>query len=177
MIPMDEHTIREYLQHKPDCESRLCKQLCCGTASWVRHDKGSEYYTHDFDPLACTCGLDDLLGLLSAHHETAPRCGECDQEIPDEGDIRCVDCAVPKSVLSAPPARAHRCSGCGHMWDGPLTGAELCGDCWRKAQSAVHAAPPAEPQRENCYQCDGDGFVGSQNCPRCGGCGKERTSR
>ncbi len=33
----------------------------------------------------------------------------------------------------------HRCSGCGHRWDGELSGAELCGDCWRRAQSVLHA--------------------------------------
>jgi hypothetical protein len=31
------------------------------------------------------------------------------------------------------------CSGCGHRWDRPLHGAELCGDCWRKAQDLVAA--------------------------------------
>ena len=38
----------------------------------------------------------------------------------------------------------HRCSGCGYRWDGPLTGAELCGDCWRKGQTAILTSPPAE---------------------------------
>jgi hypothetical protein len=31
------------------------------------------------------------------------------------------------------------CSSCGHRWDRPLHGAELCGDCWRKAQDLVAA--------------------------------------
>ena len=31
----------------------------------------------------------------------------------------------------------HRCSGCGHRWDGSLTGAELCGDCWRRVQAVA----------------------------------------
>jgi len=39
-----------------------------------------------------------------------------------------------------------RCSGCGLRWEGQLKGAELCGDCWRKAQSAVHGRP--EPSTE-----------------------------
>ena len=38
-----------------------------------------------------------------------------------------------------PPSEAlHRCSGCGHRWDGELKGAELCGDCWRRAQPILH---------------------------------------
>jgi len=32
----------------------------------------------------------------------------------------------------------HRCSGCDLRWVGDSVGAELCGDCWRKAQSVVH---------------------------------------
>lgn len=34
--------------------------------------------------------------------------------------------------------RRHRCSGCGLRWEGELPGAELCGDCWRKAQPVLH---------------------------------------
>jgi DnaJ-class molecular chaperone len=33
-------------------------------------------------------------------------------------------------------------------------------------------------RREDCYQCDGDGYSSDPlggNCPRCGGSGKERT--
>lgn len=43
---------------------------------------------------------------------------------------------------------AHRCSGCGHRWDGPLNGAELCGDCWRKAQPVVQSASGAANPQE-----------------------------
>jgi hypothetical protein len=46
----------------------------------------------------------------------------------------------------APTQEPHRCSGCGHRWDGPLKGTELCGDCWRKGQSAIFA-PPATTLR------------------------------
>ena len=49
------------------------------------------------------------------------------------------------------PASPHRCSGCGLRWNGTLHGAELCGDCWRKAQPVVHAAvadPPVSPPEE-----------------------------
>ncbi len=34
-------------------------------------------------------------------------------------------------------AEEHCCSGCGLRWDGPLSGAELCGDCWRKGQAVI----------------------------------------
>lgn len=55
-------------------------------------------------------------------------------------------------LSSLPPVRAegetHRCSGCGHRWQGLVvesgrtaTGAELCGDCWRKAQPVLHGPP------------------------------------
>lgn len=39
-----------------------------------------------------------------------------------------------------PKQEKHRCSGCGHRWEGELKGAELCGDCWRQAQPVVHGA-------------------------------------
>lgn len=60
-------------------------------------------------------------------------------------------------ALQAAPARAaeqekHRCSGCGHRWDGELNGAELCGDCWRKVQPILHAAHQETPMT-------GDGFL------------------
>lgn len=50
------------------------------------------------------------------------------------------------SYTTGPPpdlreTRRHRCSGCGHRWDGELCGAELCGDCWRKVQPTAHGAP------------------------------------
>lgn len=60
--------------------------------------------------------------------------------------------AVLALVLDAAPAPAgvfqaasghHRCAGCGLRWD-DLPGAELCGDCWRKAQTgAVSPGGPA----------------------------------
>jgi hypothetical protein len=39
----------------------------------------------------------------------------------------------------------HRCSGCGYRWEGPLKGAELCGDCWRKGQDAIFDGGPPGP--------------------------------
>lgn len=55
----------------------------------------------------------------------------------------------------------HLCAGCHHRWDGELRGAELCGDCWRKAQGAIFATPPARLEeaalrtlaREHCRHC------------------------
>jgi hypothetical protein len=42
----------------------------------------------------------------------------------------------------------HRCAGCDLRWE-DLPGAELCGDCWRKAQPVVHGAARAiAPQDE-----------------------------
>lgn len=49
------------------------------------------------------------------------------------------------ALTSASPASTHRCSGCGHRWDGPLTGAELCGDCWRKGQAVIFASHRTTP--------------------------------
>lgn len=45
----------------------------------------------------------------------------------------------------ASPEALHRCSGCGHRWDGPLTGAELCGDCWRRWQGLITSTPADGP--------------------------------
>lgn len=39
-------------------------------------------------------------------------------------------------LRAAEAEQRHRCSGCGHRWEGPLKGAELCGDCWRTKQHA-----------------------------------------
>lgn len=100
--------------------------------------------------------------------------------------------------LSAAPvleaeADTHRCSGCGHRWSGLAVksgrtthGAELCGDCWRKAQPVVHAAPVQEtaaPQWREvaCFECSGsggdvishaDGTESHEDCRRCGGFGR-----
>jgi hypothetical protein len=48
----------------------------------------------------------------------------------------------------------HRCAGCGHRWDGPLTGAELCGDCWRTLQTlcAKDDAVVAEANDEQAWE-------------------------
>ena len=47
---------------------------------------------------------------------------------------------VVRSPDGAAEKDTHRCSGCGHRWEGPLRGAELCGDCWRTGQSAIFGA-------------------------------------
>jgi hypothetical protein len=56
----------------------------------------------------------------------------------------------------APPER-HRCSGCGHRWEGLLPGAELCGECWRRAQAVilgppVHRVTPPALRGEGIHQ-------------------------
>lgn len=65
-------------------------------------------------------------------------------------DAKCWRCRAEQAEakLAAQPlaeaVRVHRCSGCGHTWEdrpasrGEWTGAELCGDCWRKAQPVLH---------------------------------------
>jgi hypothetical protein len=61
--------------------------------------------------------------------------------------------ALREAVLAVLlPGVAHRCSGCGHRWNGDLKGAELCGDCWRKVQPAAHGEPPA-PAPSTCQEC------------------------
>lgn len=61
----------------------------------------------------------------------------------------CWHCRVLALLRAAPPApeaaapETHRCCACGHRWEGPLKGAELCGDCWRAAWARKRpAAPP-----------------------------------
>lgn len=52
-----------------------------------------------------------------------------------------------------PEASDHRCSGCDHRWRGgpaapnEWTGAELCGDCWRRVQTLLHRPEASEQQR------------------------------
>lgn len=60
-----------------------------------------------------------------------------------------------QSDARQPGVDVHRCSGCGHRWEGALKGAELCGDCWRKSQPVLHrnaadAAQPYDP-KTNTY--------------------------
>ena len=74
---------------------------------------------------------------------------DCKQALIALLDLEVALLAADAGVL---PAQApHRCSGCGHRWEVPtgfiLNGAELCGDCWRKAQSVLHLPSPAEPQQ------------------------------
>ena len=61
-------------------------------------------------------------------------------------------------------AEAHRCSGCNLRWEGPLHGAELCGDCWRTAQPVLlsEAAPPATEKKYRKVPDDAPSWV-----PRC----------
>lgn len=57
------------------------------------------------------------------------------------------------SQPSSPEARDHRCSGCDHRWRGgpaapnEWTGAELCGDCWRRVQPILHRPEASDQQR------------------------------
>lgn len=44
------------------------------------------------------------------------------------------------ALLAERQAEGHMCSGCHHRWEGP-SGAELCGDCWRKGQSVIFGEP------------------------------------
>jgi hypothetical protein len=111
--------------------------------------------------------------------------------------ILCEPCFTKASQLPPSPAgegaqETHRCSGCGHHWDGPIKGAELCGDCWRRAQPVLHSAalPPeqvalVEPESVAHWLCPRgvggeapvmrivqrrDDVAGSQRryvCPRC----------
>ncbi len=52
--------------------------------------------------------------------------------------------------------KAHWCSGCGHRWTEQLTVAELCGDCWRKAQPILHKAAPSTTERAEPLNHDGE---------------------
>lgn len=47
--------------------------------------------------------------------------------------------AAAPALARSPETETHRCSGCGLRWMGTQSGAELCGDCWRRGQSAIHA--------------------------------------
>jgi len=71
-------SLRDYVQHKPGCSSRWCQRPNCGGPFWVRHDKQTEYYTHEFEPKPCTCGLDALLAESSpAQTDSSATAGEC----------------------------------------------------------------------------------------------------
>lgn len=65
------------------------------------------------------------------------------------GMQRCADEleAALSACADAQEPEHHRCVGCGHRWHGPLKGAELCGDCWRKAQPVLHAAPASKQEK------------------------------
>jgi hypothetical protein len=81
------------------------------------------------------------------------------------------------ALLAGQGAAPHRCSGCGHQWDGPLKGAELCGDCWRIAQPSVHdpvlpasrEIPPTPRCCTRCGQwfCDRPAVEDPAICARC----------
>jgi hypothetical protein len=75
------------------------------------------------------------------------------RERPQDGVLGFVDRAVvtdfQRRVETA--QEGHRCSGCGHRWeDDPqrLRGVELCGDCWRKGQSAIFSIESRERPHE-----------------------------
>jgi hypothetical protein len=60
--------------------------------------------------------------------------------------VHCVrEALLALPVPATGPQLDHRCSGCGHRWDGTLRGAELCGECWRRAQPVLHAVPATGP--------------------------------
>lgn len=75
-----------------------------------------------------------LVGALAELCETLIKAAEDEsKEIPEPLP------AVP--VQDAP----HLCAGCGHRWNASTTTGELCGDCWRIAQSVLQPAAPAAP--------------------------------
>ena len=49
---------------------------------------------------------------------------------------------------------------------------EMC-DAWVRQKECPKCGADTV-KAPNCYQCDGDGYDGIKNCPRCGGGGKER---
>lgn len=60
------------------------------------------------------------------------------------------DCVL---VRDAAAGETHRCSGCGLRWEGELSGAELCGDCWRLAQPVFHAAGETREDEATAADC------------------------
>lgn len=111
----------------------------------------------------------DDCGIVAVQEDgTCKHCGSDTTPVyvpPAEGETAQPSATSPDPTVSAPPnqtfvrgiegprppretplatAEKHRCSGCGHRWEGPLKGAELCGDCWRKAQPVLHAPAPVE---------------------------------
>lgn len=98
----------------------------------------------------CMCPLCDLDRLAELVRTLPPATAETDGV--DEMDERVrAHGDFADSLTPAPPSGTpHRCSGCGLRWQGPSHGAELCGDCWRRAQPALHASSgtPTLEQRE-----------------------------
>ena len=72
---------------------------------------------------------------------------------------------VARRALAAAQGTPHRCSGCGHRWEGELKGAELCGDCWRRGQSVIFAPEMRSEYEFDYSQAKPNRFVGTQKEP------------
>lgn len=83
--------------------------------------------------------LERLLVKLRFQEGTFSVQEQCDFRAALESAIdRLTDPPLPGGAPAPTAQELHRCSGCGHRWDGPLKGAELCGDCWRIGQPVIH---------------------------------------
>ena len=101
-------------------------------------------------------------------------------------DMKCT-CGLNALLTATPEPDKHLCSGCHLRWDGPLVGATLCGDCWRKGQAAIFSGltategePPRQPSPSpdkgwatkivgQCRDCGTT--LWSYREPHCGACG------
>lgn len=61
-------------------------------------------------------------------------------------DLESCTCLEGSAEAAQPPEK-HRCSGCGHRWEG-TRGTELCGDCWRKRQARILGSAEATKQEQ-----------------------------
>jgi hypothetical protein len=59
-------TLKDYIRHNEDCRSLYC---VCGFKMTHEGDR-SPFGNHDWQPAACTCGLDALLQSSEGPHET-----------------------------------------------------------------------------------------------------------
>jgi hypothetical protein len=91
------------------------------------------------------------------------------RERPQDGVLGFVDRAVvadfQRRVEQTAAREGHRCSGCGHRWedDPNLRGVELCGECWRKGQSAIFSRESAMSQNAGATKPEGSQAVGAQS--------------
>lgn len=83
-------------------------------------------------------------GAACAKHGDPLVCLACEAEEDARPEWQKPHRVTPPRLRGEPPRESHRCSGCGHRWEdrpagqGEWTVAELCGDCWRKAQPVLH---------------------------------------